>query len=98
MLNKKIGSSTFYDRSRQKNIKNRKTELKKAGIASAVKYTPRVLNEPDGHDGPYGRLNFFESILSIRPTWSIKCYIVCPGLVGNDEIVCTEFVKCVNEL
>ena len=25
-------------------------------------------------------------------------YIVRPGLVGDCEIVCTEFVKCVNKL
>ena len=38
------------------------------------------------------------AILHCAEGRKISWYIVRPGLVGNDEIVCTEFVKCVNKL
>ena len=62
----KNSSSTVCDRNMQK---NRKTDLKKTGIAPVVKHSRRTLNGPYGPDG---RLYFFESILSILSIWSTR--------------------------
>ena len=38
----KVGSSTVYDRTGQKNIKIRKTELKKTGIAPVIRCLKKI--------------------------------------------------------